>query len=412
MALATSLLTAASASSQTAPPAPTPASQTPATASPPAPSPWYQRLALRGYTQFRIGRARTGDGVALEMPADRTVNANETFLIRRGRFILSGDVSPRVALYAQADFNASPGTGDYALQMRDLYVDVSLDARQTWRIRLGQSKVPFGWVNMQSSQNRLPLERPDAINSAAETERDLGAYLMWATPTARQRFRDLVRLGLKGSGDYGVVAIGGYSGQGPNRSDQNGALHALARVSYPFRLRSGQFVEAGVQAYRGRFVPGTQAVPTAAGSVTPVPAEGGVLDTRLAATFVWYPQPIGVEAEWNVGRGPMLDDDARRISAHALRGGYVQVAVRHTRGSLVVIPFTRWQHYDGGRKFARNAPHARVHDLETGVELAPWPDLEVTLVYTKVFERMRTSAPPYLPARQAHRVGLQVQWNY
>ena len=202
---------------------------------------WYDRIGLRGYTQFRLEKAGTpADGPPVEVPADRFANANETFGIRRGRFIFSGDVTDHVYLYAQSDFSASTGAPDFSLQMRDLYADIALDADKAFRVRLGQSKVPFGWVNMQSSQNRAPLERPDAINSAAEGERDLGAYLMWASPEARRRFRDLVGQGLKGSGDYGVIAVGAYSGQGLNRSDQNGNVHWLARAAYPFRLPSGQ----------------------------------------------------------------------------------------------------------------------------------------------------------------------------
>lgn len=52
--------------------------------------------------------------------------------------------------------------------------------------------MPFGWVNHQSSQNPAPLERPDAINSAAEAERDIGVFLMWAPTETRAIFRDLV----------------------------------------------------------------------------------------------------------------------------------------------------------------------------------------------------------------------------
>jgi hypothetical protein len=33
-----------------------------------------------------------------------------------------------------------------------------------------QSKVPFGFENLQSSQNRLTLDRNDALNSAANEE--------------------------------------------------------------------------------------------------------------------------------------------------------------------------------------------------------------------------------------------------
>ena len=221
---------------------------------------WYERLGLRGYTQFRFTEVAQGEGATLEVPADRSVNENESFLIRRGRFVVSGDVSQHLALYAQADFNASTGAADYSLQMRDLYADVNLDAKKAFRVRLGQSKVPYGWVNLQSSQNRGPIERPDALNSAVEGERDYGVYLMWAPPVVRQRYRDLVSQGLKGSGDYGSATIGLYSGQGLNRSDQNGDPHVIARWAYPFKLPSGQFFEVGAQGYYGKFVTTTQAI--------------------------------------------------------------------------------------------------------------------------------------------------------
>ena len=94
------------------------------------------------------------DGPALEVPADRSVNANESFVVRRGRFIFSGDATEHVSLYAQMDFNGSTGAADFSLQMRDLYADVWLDRAKLWRVRIGQSKVPYGWVNLQSSQNR------------------------------------------------------------------------------------------------------------------------------------------------------------------------------------------------------------------------------------------------------------------
>jgi hypothetical protein len=58
------------------------------------------------------------------------------------------------------------------------------------------------------------MERPDALNSGVEGERDLGAALMWETPATKQRFRELANASLKGSGDYGVLSAGIYSGQG------------------------------------------------------------------------------------------------------------------------------------------------------------------------------------------------------
>jgi hypothetical protein len=384
-----------------------------APASSPAPASWTDRLSIRGYAQFRLSRATTPDvGPTLEVPADRSVLPNESFIIRRGRVILSGDVSSRMFLYAQVDLNGVPGAGDYAVQMRDLYADIALTADRAWRVRVGQSKVPYGWVNMQSSQNRLPMERADALNSAVEGERDYGAYLMWASPAARRRFRELVNLGLKGSGDYGVAAIGVFNGQGLNRADQNGQLHQMARVSYPFRLRSGQYMEMSMQAYQGRFVSAVGALAAPGGSVTPIRPDEGVEDARVAGTFVWYPQPFGLEAEWTVGRGPELSDDLRTIEARRLQGGYVQATWRRAFGQGHLQPFARWHYYEGGRKFARNAPRNHVNELDLGIEVARWRDVETVVSYTRTFARSRTSAFPYDLSQRAHRVGVQVQWNY
>jgi len=391
----------------------TPDPQAPGPAPAPSPASWTERLSIRGYAQFRLTRATTPDeGPTLEVPADRSVLPQESFIIRRGRVILSGDVSSRMFLYAQVDLNGVPGAGDFAVQMRDLYADIALTADRAWRVRLGLSKVPYGWVNMQSSQNRLPMERSDAINSAVEGERDYGAYLMWASPEARRRFRDLVNRGLKGSGDYGVAAIGVFNGQGLNRPDQNGQLHQLARVAYPFRLPSGQYVEFGVQAYQGRFVSAVGPLASPGGSVTPMRPDEGVEDARVAGTFVWYPQPFGLEAEWTVGRGPELSDDLRTIDARRLQGGYVQATWRRAFGQGHLQPFVRWHYYDGGRKFARNAPRNHVNELDLGLEVARWREVETVLSYTRTFARSRTSAFPYDLSQRAHRVGVQVQWNY
>ncbi|MGE0029380.1 MAG: porin [Thermoleophilia bacterium] len=375
---------------------------------------WYERIGFRGYTQFRFSTAGASDsGPAVEVPADRSVSANETFGIRRGRIVFSGDVTDHLYLYAQSDFNGSTGAADFSLQMRDLYADIAFDKAKAFRVRLGQSKVPYGWVNMQSSQNRAAFERPEALNSAVEGERDYGAYFMWAPPDARTHFRDLVSRGLKGSGDYGVVAIGLYNGQGLNRPDLNGDPHVIVRGSYPFKLASGQYVELGVQAYRGRFVPATQAITIDGIPLTPGRDADGVTDERVGLSAVWYPQPFGVEAEWNFGRGPELSDDLRTIDVRSLQGGYVQASYRRTGTALgTVFPFVWWNYYDGGRKFARNAPHLKVNEVDLGLEMAKWSEVELAMVYTRTFTRTRTSAFPYAEAKGINRLGVQVQWNY
>lgn len=374
---------------------------------------WYERIGLRGYTQFRLSDVIDHEGPALEVPNDRSVNENESFIIRRGRFVFSGDVTDRLSLYAQTDFNGSTGAADFSLQMRDLYADIWLDKAKLFRVRAGQSKIPFGWVNMQSSQNRAPLERPDGINSAAEGERDYGATFMWTSATAKQVFRDITARGLKGTGDYGLVAVGLYAGQGPNRSDQNGQTHVIGRVAYPLKLANGQFLEVGVQGFHGRFVTPLQAIsPGGGASITPTQDANGEIDQRIGFTAIWYPQPIGVETEWNFGRGPELSSDNMRIESESLQGGYVQINYRQQHSSGTWFPFARWNYYDGARKFARNAPPTQVNEVDFGLEFAKWAEIELTGMYTHTFKRTRTGSFPYTDTLNANRVGVQLQWNY
>ena len=375
-------------------------------------SKWYERLGVKGYTQFRYTSILSQDGADLMVPNDRSVAENSSFYIRRARVVLSGDVSEHLLLYIQPDLNGSPTSGDFSVQLRDLYGDISFDTDKEYRIRIGQSKVPFGWSNLQSSANRAPLERPDAINSVAEGERDIGAFFYWAPDAIRKRYADLVKLGLKGSGDYGVLGLGANSGQGLNRLDFNGDPHFVARASYPFQLPNGQFFETGVQAYSGRFVTSSQAIGSGASAITPLARPDGTADQRAGVSAVWYPQPFGVEAEWNFGIGPELSSDRRTISAGSLNGGYVQLSYKDDNRLGAWFPFLRWQSYQGGRKFAINAPSERVNELDFGIEWAPWPAVEFTVQYTRTFERTNTKIAPYLNSESADRISVQAQINY
>jgi len=383
-----------------------------------AKSKWYEKISLRGYTQFRTTSLFNEDLTPdLVVPADSSVSEKETFMIRRGRFIFSGDVSEHVFLYAQFDaFGSVGGTGDKGLQTRDLYADVALDADKEYRFRVGQSKVPYGFVNLQSSQNRAPMERPDALNSAVEGERDIGVFFYWAPKEVRNLFRDLVRKGLKGSGDYGVIGFGAYSGQGLNRSDQNGEFHWIGRASYPFEFDNGQILELGAQAYAGDFVVSTQSLDSGGGAVTPTAKADGLDDERVALSATLYPKPIGFEAEWTWGEGPELNSTLTAVEVESLHGGYLQVnaLIETSKGPL--FPFVRWNYFDGARKFRANAPSNEINELDFGVEWSPWPELELAVMYTHTFERTNTtdtSGPAFYESTEdADRLAFQLQWNY
>lgn len=376
---------------------------------------WYERVKVRGYIQNRfIGLIGDDDRPGVHQPNDAFVSDTQSMGIRRGRLVLSGDVTDHVYLYLQSDYMAGVG-GVNALQARDVYADVSLDPAREFRVRLGLSKVPYGFTNLQSSQNRYALERPDALNSAVEGERDIGAYFIWAPYEIRNRFKDLVKMGLRGSGDYGVINVGVYNGQGINNADQNGDMHYIARAAWPFEFDNGQILEVGGSYYSGRYVPTTAAM-----GALPAPSViggGGVKDTRMAVNAILYPQPFGLEAEWTWGEGPQLSDDLRTISSASLNGGFVQAVYRHVfPNQAELIPFVRWQHFDGARKFAANAPKTNVDEIAIGFEYIPYPELELTLMYSQGTRTNTTDNPAGAGARYRDvnysYLGIQAQINF
>lgn len=390
----------------------------------PRETPWYEKLSIDGYTQFRHTE-QMNDAAYLTggLPADRSVDPNQSLIIRRGRFKLSGDFG-RVYLYTQWDVAASVDSGssrNFGLQTRDIYADIALDEAKEHRIRAGVSKVPYGWVNLQSSQNRLTMERPEALNSAVEGERDQGIYYMYANTEDRALFKSLVKDGYKGSGDYGVFTAGFYSGAGLNRADNNGEVHSLVRYSKPWVAASGQMYEAGIGAYAGRFkvtTDLTSAVSKAAldaniNALDKRDLADGFVDRRAAATFIMYPQPWGIEAEWTTGQGPQLNAQRTAITTQSLHGGYVMINYRHKYGEQSeFIPYVRWNYFDGARKFATNAPQMCVNEIDLGFEWQWRKEVELQLQYTLADERSNTSTTAPTVISGSRRLALQLQFNY
>jgi hypothetical protein len=243
---------------------------------------------------------------------------------------------------------------------------------------------------LQSSQNRVPLDRTDPINSgAAPNERDLGVFYYYTPEDKQQLFRDLVDGGLKGSGNYGVFGFGFYNGQGGSQLEQNRNLHMVARLTWPMMLPSGQVVEASVQGFTGEYVVegapirrlGTGASFTPAGTRATGNARGH-RDQRIAATFVWYAQPWGFQAEWQYGEGPGLSDDQRSVGVRRLQGGYVMGMYKYeTQCAGIFMPYARYQHFDGGYRSQPNAPFGITNQVDLGVEWQIRKDMELVVEY-------------------------------
>ncbi len=334
---------------------------------------WYDKIQVRGYVQVRYNRLFETNPDLKSDQGDKSIGNFGGFFIRRNRLILSGQVNEHVYFYIQPDFASSASTtGLHFAQIRDAYFDVSIDNKKEFRFRVGQSKVPYGFENMQSSQNRLPLDRNDALNSAVANERDLGVFFYYAPQKVRELYASLVNDGLKGSGDYGVVGFGLYNGQTANKPEINNNSHWVARLSYPFKLWN-QIIEPGVQMYSGQY----KLDQTSTGVKKNKSLE--YLDERVAGSFVLYPKPFGIQAEYNVGKGPQYDYLLDSISTKNLKGGYVTLSYLIKLKKQVLIPFARYTNYEGGKKFELDARAYKVEEFEGGIEYQPLKQLEVVV---------------------------------
>jgi hypothetical protein len=339
---------------------------------------WFQKINIRGYSQIRYNRLfETNPNLGCEQ-CDRSWGDNGGFFMRRMRIIFFGQISQRVYFYVQPDLASSANsTGLHFGQIRDAYFDVGLDDKNEFRFRIGQSKVPFGFENMQSSQNRLPLDRNDALNSAVSNERDIGVFFYWAPQEIRKRFAMLVREGLKGSGDYGVFGFGAYNGQTANKPEMNNNQHVVARLTYPFAI-GNQIIEPSIQGYTGYYTLYSNQI----SSGVKTNANLTYLDQRAAATLVVYPKPFGIQAEYNIGRGPQFNKLTDSIEVMPLTGGYATLNYMLEHKGQLFYPFVRHHFYKGGKKHELDARSYEVNEWEFGLEWQPVKYFELVLMYT------------------------------
>ena len=368
---------------------------------------WYDKISIRGYTQVRYNRLFETNPNLKSEQGDRSIGNLGGFFIRRMRIIIYGQVSEHVYFYIQPDLASSASsTGLHFGQLRDAYFDVSIDKNREFRFRIGQSKVPFGFENMQSSQNRLALDRNDALNSAVSNERDLGAFFMYAPKKVRELYSSLVNDGYKGSGDYGVFAFGLYNGQTANKPELNNNSHFVARLSYPFKIKE-QIIEPGIQGYTGIWtMPKDQLTAT-----TKVVKNYEYLDERYAASLVLYPKPFGIQAEYNIGKGPEYDFASDSVLTKNLKGGYVTMSYLVKIKKQTIIPFLRGMIYEGGKKHELDARSHNVKEIEGGVEYQLFKNFEFTASY--VYSERTTSDRVKESDRQTGSfLRIQAQLNF
>ena len=134
-------------------------------------------------------------------------------------------------------------------------------------------------------------------------------------------------------------------------------------------------------------------------------------DQRVAASVMLYPQPFGIQAEYNVSTGPEFNPETSTIEQKDLQGGYFQMMYLLKIKSHILIPFVRTQFYEGGKKHEIDARSYVVREHEFGIEWQPFKNFEFVAMYTisdRTFEDYK------LPNKRqkGNLLRLKVQFNY
>ena len=386
---------------------------------------WYERLRHYGYGMMRYnqlggpnGQVRTYHDASV---GDSSSGAQPGFFYRRIRWVVTGQVSEHVGIFFQPDLASNISGNTHALSMRDAWGEWYFDKDKEYRFRVGLQRVPVSWDNWQASRQRMAIDRADATNTGASSERDLGLSFQWTPKFAQQRWRHMIDY-LYGAGDWGMVNISVYNGQGLNAQEANEDKHVGIRLAYPFELPGGRLLEVGMNAYRGQFSVnrGTPAAGTTLWSnFDSGHASGKYLDERLNFFLYYPPQPFGFIAEYVVGRGPERAPNGV-IREQSLYGGYVQAHYSWQYNDTGLANFyLRYQTYNGGIKFQTGAPSDNMQETEIGVAWMPDPQWEVTTAYAFTDRRNAFQTTPgtaTVPGRQFDAYGnlirLQVMWFF
>ena len=383
---------------------------------------WYERISMFGYGMFRYNNTSNGELRTYHDASvgDKNNGAQPGFFFRRIRWVVTGQVSDHVSFFIQPDLASNVSGNTHVLSMRDAYGDWNFDKDKEYRLRVGLQRVPCSWDNWQASRVRMAIDRADATNSCAQSERDMGVSFMWTPKIAQQRYKQMLDY-MYGPGDYGVFHIQVYNGQGLNAQEANADKHVGARLSWPFELPGGRLFEVGMNAMHGQFVVnmGTAAAGTTLFSFNESGNTGArsYRDERLNWYIYYPPQPWGFIAEYTIGRGPERQGNGR-VADSSLRGGYVQGHYQWKYSDVALANFyARYQEYYGGLKFATGAPNDKMKELELGIAWQPDPQWEFTTAYTFT-NRMNTfttdPSTPTVPGRQFDTYGnllrFQVVW--
>jgi hypothetical protein len=87
-------------------------------------------------------------------------------------------------------------------------------------------------------------------------------------------------------------------------------------------------------------------------------------------------------AEYNIGKGPEFNKWSDSITTQRLKGGFITASYKMDFKNNIVIPFVRYQTYQGGKKHELDARSYRLKELELGIEWQMTSNFELVAMYT------------------------------
>lgn len=134
-------------------------------------------------------------------------------------------------------------------------------------------------------------------------------------------------------------------------------------------------------------------------------------EQRVGASFVLYPKPFGIQAEYNIGKGPGFNPASDSIELRNLKGGYVLASWRtKLKNDQWIIPFARYQVYEGGKKQETDARYYDLKEMEIGAEWQFIKNLELTLSYVISHRKYSDFKTDYDEKGNFLRIQLQVNY--
>ena len=389
---------------------------------------WFERMTMYGYGMFRYNQV---DNSIIRTYHDASVGttaygAQPGFFFRRIRWVVTGQVSEHVAFFIQPDLATQLSGNTHVLSMRDAYGDWIFDKNKEFRLRVGLQRVPCSFDNWQASRVRMAIDRADATNSCAPSERDMGVSFMWSPKIAQVRFKQMLDY-MYGPGDYGVFHIQVDNSVGNNVAENNKNKRVSVRLAWPWELPGGRLMETGMNAGYGTWqvamgtptasannatlysVNSSQCVGASAAAFASMGCTQArnYLDERVNFYVYLPPQPWGFIAEYTTGRAPNRNARGVVETSH-FYGGYVQGHYQWKYSDVGIANFySRYQEYHGGLKFQTGAPDDRMKEVETGIAWQPDPQWEFTVAW----DYMVRNSHLFTYAQTATTPGQQIEFT-